>query len=267
MTDSPETRKAQTAANFSRLAPDYDAAGLFVHYGRRLVDAAGIEAGQHVLDVATGRGAVLFPAAERIGADGHLEGIDLAEGMVRATNADAERRGVRARVRVRVMDAESLDFPDASFDRVLCGFGIMFPPNQARALGEMRRVLRPGGRIGLSTWREAESHDLSLVLGALGQAAARPPGWITEPEVLADLLTQAGFVDVRVQADTHDFRHADLDAYWRGAMGTGARRSIENLDAEQTGRVRAALAERLERYRQADGYHVPATALIGTATR
>ena len=58
-----------------------------------------------------------------------------------------------------------------------------------------------------------------------------------------------------------------LDAYWRGAMGTGARQSIENLDAEQTGRVRAALAERLERYRQADGYHVPATALIGTATR
>jgi ubiquinone/menaquinone biosynthesis C-methylase UbiE len=265
MTDTPETRKAQIALQFSRLAPAYDAAGCFAVYGQRLVEIVGIEPGQRVLDVATGRGAVLFPAAERIGADGHLEGIDLAEGMVQATNADAERRGVRARV--RVMDAEHLDFPDASFDRVLCGFGIMFPPNQARALSEMHRVLRPGGRIGLSTWRETESHDLSLVLVALGQASVRPLGSITEPEVLAKILAEAGFADVRVQADTHDFLHADLDAYWRGAMGTGARRSIEGLDPEQTARVRAALAERLERYRQADGYHVPATALIGTATR
>jgi SAM-dependent methyltransferase len=265
MTDTPETRKAQIALQFSRLAPAYDFAGCFRYFGMRLVDAAGVEPGQRVLDVASGRGAVLFPAAERVGEAGHAEGIDLAEGMVQATNADAERLGIAARV--RVMDAESLDLPDASFDRVLCGFGIMFPPNQARALSEMCRVLGPGGRIGLSTWREAESHDLSIVLGRLGRPTSRAPGWIGEPDVLKDLLTRAGFPDVRVQADTHDFLHADLDAYWRGALGTGARRSIEALDEEQTVRVRAALAERLERYRQADGYHVPATALIGTATR
>src|SRR3954470_2511069 len=100
MTDSPEPRKGQLSAQYSRLAPEYDADGGFAHCGRRLVDAVGVEPGQRVLDVASGRGAVLFPAAERVGPSGHVEGVDLAEGMVAAVNADAERRGIAARVRV-----------------------------------------------------------------------------------------------------------------------------------------------------------------------
>jgi ubiquinone/menaquinone biosynthesis C-methylase UbiE len=265
MTDTPEARKAQTAAQFSRLAPDYDFTGCFAHFGRRLVESVGVDQGQRVLDVASGRGAVLFPAVERVGPGGHAEGIDLAEGMVAATNADAKRRGVTARV--RLMDAEHLDYPDASFDRVLCGFGIMFPPDQLRALRAFRRVLKPGGRLGVTTWREHGSFDLSQVLQGMGVGTGPNPGWITEPDALAELLTRAGFSDVQVAPDTHRFHHPDLDAYWRSAMGTGARRNIEALDAEQTVRARAALAERLEQYRQADGYHVPATALIATASR
>ena len=231
MTDSPETRKAQTAAQFSRLAPDYDMDGSFAHFGRRLVETVGVERGQRVLDVASGRGAVLFPAAERVGPDGHVEGIDLAEGMVQATNAEAERRGVP--VRVRLMDAEHLDFPDESFDRVLCGFGIMFPPDQLRALRAFRRVLRPGGRLGVTTWRQ-HFFSLSEVLRGMGVGTGPNPGWITEPDVLAELLTRAGFSDVQVVVDTHLFRHADLDAYWQGARGTGVRRDIDALDPEQT---------------------------------
>lgn len=264
VTDGPETRKTQVAQQFSRLAPDYDSAGCFAHFGRRLVEIVGVEPGQRVLDVASGRGAVLFPAAERVAPSGHAEGIDLAEGMVQATNADAERRDINARV--RVMDAEHLEYPDASFDRVLCGFGIMFPPDQLQALRELRRVLRPGGKVGVSTWQETESHDLAVVLEGMG-INWRAPGWIEEPEVLAEWLRQAGLSDVRVAADTHIFRRGDLDAYWSGAMGSGLRRSLEPLTPEQTAQVRAALAERLERYRQADGYLVPATALIATAGR
>jgi ubiquinone/menaquinone biosynthesis C-methylase UbiE len=264
MTNSPESRKAQVAQQFSQLAPDYDSAGCFAHFGRRLVEIVGVGPDHRVLDVASGRGAVLFPAAERIGSGGHVEGIDLAEGMVQATNAEAESRGIVARV--RVMDAEHLDYPDASFDRVFCGFGIMFPPDQVQALHEMRRVLRPGGTVGVSTWRETESHDLAVVLNSMG-IDWQAPGWIAESEVLAGLLTTAGFSDVRVVADPYVVGRGDLDAYWRGAMGSGLRRSLEKLDATQIARAREALAERLEQYRQPDGYYVTATALIATASR
>lgn len=244
------------------MAPEYDFAGCFAHFGRRLVEVVGVEPGHRVLDVASGRGAVLFPAAERVGALGHAEGIDLAEGMVGATNAEAERCGSAARV--RVMDAEQLDFPDAAFDRVLCGFGVMFFPDQKQGFAEMRRVLRADGRVGVSTWRAAESEDLGAVLRVMGLGQPPIPGWITEPEVLSALLVEASFSEVHVAAETHVFRHADLNAYWRGARGTGMRRNIDALDAEQSARVRAALTERLAQYQRSDGYYVPATALLGT---
>src|SRR5688500_2176491 len=83
--------------------------------GRRLVEGVGVSAGDAVLDVATGRGAVLFPAAERVGPGGSVVGIDLAVGMVERTRAEIERRGV-ANASVRQMDAERLDFADGSFD-------------------------------------------------------------------------------------------------------------------------------------------------------
>ena len=73
--------------------------------------------GAHVLDIASGRGAVLFPVAERVGAGGEVVGIDLAEAMAHATREEAASRGLK--LRVNVMDAEELTFPDESFDCVL----------------------------------------------------------------------------------------------------------------------------------------------------
>ena len=94
MSDDAETRKAETAARFNSRATDFDPQGAFAHFGQRLVAVVGVEPGQRVLDVATGRGAVLFPAAERVGTAGEAIGVDLAESMVRAANEEAERRGL-----------------------------------------------------------------------------------------------------------------------------------------------------------------------------
>ncbi len=266
MSDDEGTRTAERASIFNRLVADYDAgAGAFAHFGRRLVTLAGVEPGQQVLDVATGRGAVLFPAAERVGAAGAVVGVDLAEGMVQATNEEAARRGVATRV--HVMDAEHLDFPDAVFDQVLCGFGIMFLPHQDRALSEFRRVLKPGGRLGVSTWQMGQSDDLVAVLRDLGFEGAQPPGWITAPDELTCLLEQARFTAVRVVADSETFRYADLDQYWQTARGTGTRRRLDALDAAQTERVRAMLAERLRAQQRPDGIQVVATALLAVASR
>jgi SAM-dependent methyltransferase len=269
MGDDALTRKAETAARFNRMATDFDPQGAFAHFGQRLVEVVGVEPGQRVLDVATGRGAVLFPALERVGTVGDAVGIDLAEGMVQGANEEAERRGLGTPF--RVMDAEQLDFPDASFDRVLSGFGIMFFPHLDQALGEFRRVLKPGGRLGVSTWRVSLPEDLQAVLDELGLLTGsreqRPPGWITEPDDLARVLGDAGFTNVQVIADSLTSVYTDVDEYWHSIRGMGPRRTVDALGATEIELARAALAERFRAYERPDGVHVEATALFGVASR
>ncbi len=268
MSDDTAARKAQTRAIFERIAPDYDMAGpgCFAHYGRRLVEVVGVEPGQRVLDVATGRGAVLFPAAERVGAAGEVVGIDLAEAMVRATGDEVRHRGLPASV--RAMDAEQLDFPDASFDRVLCGFGVMFFPDLPRALAEFRRVLKPGGRLGVSTWLIAQADDLAAVVAQLGLSDTGDDiAHFRDPANLERPLIAAGFADVLVRDDPTTFRFTGVGEYWETARSTGLRRWLDRLDAAQLDRARAALAERLHPFQQPDGYDLAAAALLATAVR
>lgn len=261
-------RKAQTRATFDRIAPDYDAAGpgCFAHFGRRLIDETGIEPGQRVLDIATGRGAVLLPAAERVGATGTAIGIDLSEGMVRAAQGEAASHGLRAEV--RVMDAEHLAFPDASFDRVLCGFGLMFFPDLPQALAECRRVLRPGGRLGVSTWRVTQANDLETVLARLGFAAPlNVPLPLRDPAEVNDVLVAAGFAGVRVREDVATFRYASVAQYWQNARGTGMRRWLDVLDTTQTAHAMTALEEQMQPHQRGNAILLDATALLAVADR
>jgi O-methyltransferase / aklanonic acid methyltransferase len=265
MNDDAAARKAQAKTQFNTVAIDYDASpGCFAHFGRRLVTAAEIQPGERVLDAASGRGAVLFACAEKVAETGEVVGVDLADEMVRATNEEASRRGMSARV--QVMDAEHLDFPDASFDRVLCGFGIMFFPNQMRALGEFRRVMKSGGRLAVSTWRVAQTGEIEDAMAELGMQRAKQPGWITEADKLSKLLAGAGFTDVSVRADSHSLRYADVEEYWRQARGTGMRRVLDELSTRDSKRLRDSLTRRLT----PDGhskFSVTSTALIAVAGR
>jgi len=268
VTSDPATSpKDQVRATFDRLAHAYDAAGpgCFAHFGRRLVDVVGLEPRNVVLDVATGRGAVLFPALDRVGPTGKVLGIDLSEGMVRETNAEAERRGLTPPA--QVMDAEELEFSDRSFDRVLCGFGIMFFPARGRALAEFRRVLRAGGRVGLSTWQRTQAQDMGDVLRAASLAPEREPGWIADVDQLRHILVEAGFRNVQVIADEATFHFADIDEYWQVARATGLGRVLSTLTDDQLERVRNELTDRLNPYAADDGLRVPATALLGVGAR
>ncbi len=144
MNDAQDKKKASVAAYFGQVAPDYDRVGpqFFATMGQRLVALARLRPGETVLDVATGRGAVLFPAAERVGPQGKVIGIDLAPAMIQETGKVVEQRRL-TQVQLLTMDAERLALPDATFDAVLCGFALFFFPRLQRALAEFRRVLKP----------------------------------------------------------------------------------------------------------------------------
>jgi ubiquinone/menaquinone biosynthesis C-methylase UbiE len=235
-------QKQATAATFHRASPTYDHVGpnFFSYFGRKLVEHAALPLNARVLDVATGRGAVLFPAGEAVGPQGSAIGIDLAEGMVQETAREVCQRGL-LNVEVRQMDAEHLDFPDASFDAVLCGFAIFFFPQAAYALTEFERVLKPGGRLALTTWGDQFDKRWEW-FRQLVETYLPPPPQGTEPSASADepdfstpagsekFIKEAGFTDIRVISETIDFAYATKEEWWESLWSHGSRATFERIE-------------------------------------
>lgn len=235
-------QKQALAGVFHRTSSTYDRVGpgVFAYFGRRLVEHAGLPPDARVLDVACGRGAVLFPAAQAVGAQGSVVGIDLAEGMLTETGREAADRGL-VNIEIRRMDAEHLEFPNASFDAILCGFAIFFFPQVERAMAEFRRTLKPGGRIALSTWGDrfrkdwewfdqlVEKYLLPPPREEQAPASSRSPSFNT-PEGMEKIMNAAGFVNVLVLSEIMDFTYATKEEVWESLWSHGARARLEQIE-------------------------------------
>jgi ubiquinone/menaquinone biosynthesis C-methylase UbiE len=268
MVDAADDAKARTTRAFTMMADSYDQGGpsYFARFGRSLVELAGIERGARVLDVATGRGAALFPAAEAAGDAGSVIGVDLTEAMVAALSAEIEARAV-SNAEARQMDAEDLEFPNAAFDVVLCGFGLMFFPRLDRALGEFRRVLKPGGTLAVSTFATVPLTPAVAPVMRRWQEQSRNPlsQDLATPGELRAALQRGGFVDVTVLEETLEVVYPDAEAYWSWLMSLLVGPWFRAQPPETQAGFRADVFARLEQTRQADGIHEAITALFGIA--
>jgi len=148
---------------------------LFADWAPAVADAAGLVPGQQVLDVACGTGILARTAADRVGAEGGVTGLDLNRAMLTV----AER--VRPDLDWRQGDAQALPFADGSFDRVVCQMALMFFPDRSAAVREMARVVRPGGMVTLMA--PATLADAQPAWGPFVQVVVRHAG----PEA-ADLM-------------------------------------------------------------------------------
>lgn len=124
-----------------------------------LLEAAMLEPGLQVLDLASGAGEPAVQIARAVGASGSVMATDLADPMLEGARKRAAAEGL-AHMTAKVADMEALPFPDNSFDRVTCRFGIMFAPDTAKALSEARRVLKPGGRAAYLVWSLLEKNSI-----------------------------------------------------------------------------------------------------------
>jgi demethylmenaquinone methyltransferase/2-methoxy-6-polyprenyl-1,4-benzoquinol methylase len=209
---------------FDRIAPRYDllnrvlSAGTDVRWRRRAVDFLELAPPLRVLDLCTGTADLLLEAVSRDPRNSGL-GVDLAQGMLARGARKLERRGYAARARLAGGDGERLPVRSASFDAALVGFGIRNVADPRRALGEVHRALRPGGRfvvLEFSMPRGLLGRLYRIYFTALlprigrlvsgdGSAYAYLPASVQAfpgPQAFAALMEEAGFVSVRVEALT-----------------------------------------------------------------
>lgn len=253
MTDDTQTRKDLIAGVFSRAAQIYGQVGprFFSEFGRRLVDLAAPSEGAVVLDIATGRGAVLFPAAEKVGPGGRVIGIDLSPGMVEATTQEVRRRHI-SQVEVRLGDAERLEFADSTFDLVLCGFGLFFFPHLDAALAQFHRVLRPGGALAASTWGKDDERlaGLAEVTKAYGTNVKLVSHDLDTAKELDAVLRRAGFGDISIVHEDGEIVYADEEEWWAVGWGLAGRAGRERLAPDVLPRYKTDL---LARFRELMG--------------
>jgi ubiquinone/menaquinone biosynthesis C-methylase UbiE len=231
MADNPHALKEAVGAVFTRAATGYGDITYFPQFGQRLVALARLPYGARVLDVASGRGAVLFPAAEQVGPQGWVMGIDLSEGMVQETAAVLRQRGV-ANAELHQMDAEDLHLAPATFDHVLCGFGLSFFPDLSRALSEFHRVLKPRGRIGVTVWGREDEHWVwyDRLRTSYGAVAKLNSQMLDRPKALYEVLKRAGFTEIDVFTEEKDWVCADAEEWWSAMWSISGRAGLERLD-------------------------------------
>ena len=231
-----------------------------------LLDSAALRPGERVLDVACGTGQVSFAAARAVGAAGHVSGVDLSGRMVEAAQALARAQGP-AHVDFARMDAECLALGDGQFDAVLCALGLMYMPEPERALSEMARVLKPGGRAALAVWGERARcgwASLFEIVDAEVASDVCPLFFrLGQGDTLARLCSGAGFEVTTQRRLLTTLVHADADEACRAAfVGGPVALAWSHFDAATRERVCARYIESIEPYRDGRGYRIPAEFVV-----
>lgn len=235
-----------------------------------LLETAGLQPGEHVLDVAAGTGAVTFPAAAAVGASGRVLATDLSPKMVDEVARRAAEGGWQ-HIAAECRGAEVLD-ADASFDAALCSLGLMYVPSPADAAHGLFRAVRPGGRAVVSVWGDrarcgwAEifpivdarvTSDVCPMFFALGHAGA-----------LTSLLRAAGFVDVQESRLGVELRYTDAgEALGAAFLGGPVALAASRFSDDDRRSAHAEYLASIERYADGPGYRVPGEFVIASARR
>lgn len=254
--------------------------GVFAAATERMLDLAGVGAGDRVLDVAAGTGAQTLAAARRVGPTGSVLATDISASML-AIAADVLRQEGWSNVETLVADAQRLDLAPDSFDAAISRFGVMLIPAHQEALSAIRRALKPGSKLAAMVWSTAERNPFfALPLGILQARGLLPSPEPGQPgpgpfalgtlEALADVLRQVGFRDVAVEPVALCWRFPSVAAtldYLRLNVTALRRETADRLQGAAGEQVFAEFEQALDRFRGPNGLEVPAEALIGVGAK
>ena len=248
---------------------------IFAPWAPLLLAQAALREGERALDVACGTGVVARLAAAQVGKRGSVVGLDLNPGMLARARASAPAEG--AAVQWQEGDAAAMPFDGETFDAVLCQAGLQYFADRQQAAREMRRVLRPGGRLVVLVWRAlAHSPGFAALEAALerhvGPAAAavmRAPFVFGDAtDGLRGLLLQAGFGRVRVSADVRMARFASPEALVRHQVaGSPLASHLAQADDAVRDALIREVTESMQLHMNDDGLAFPVEGHIALAHR
>ena len=226
-----------------------------------MLDMAALRPGERVLDVACGTGLVSFRIVDAVGKDGAVVGTDISGEMVEAARRLATERNI-GNARFERCDAEDLRLDDDPFDVALCGLGLMYVPDPVKALREMRRLLKPGGRAGAAVWGARAKcgwADIFPITDARVASDVCPMFFhLGAQDMLAQSFAEAGFSDVRSERLEVTLVYAsEDDALGAAFRGGPVALAYNRFDDATKKAVHAEYLQSIAAFRTAEGYKIP----------
>ncbi len=278
----PIKYKATTREQWQAAAEAWDRWGPTLHewLGKAtelMLDMASVGPGQNVLDVAAGAGEQTIVTARRVGAKGSVLATDISSNILDFAQKAALKAGLK-NVKTQVMDGENLELPDNSFDAVLSRVGLIYFPDQHKALTGMKRVLRPGGRVGAITYSTPENNKFfSVPVSIIRRRAQLPPPLpgqpgpfsLGAPGVLETAYTKAGFRDIQVRLVPSPLRlpsAAECVRFERESFGA-LHQMLAGVPEAERPSVWEEIEQELRKFEGADGFVGPCEMVVAVGVK
>lgn len=243
-----------------------------------MLDMAGVGPGSRVLDVAAGAGGQTLAAARRVGPDGYVLATDISSNILEYAAGAAREAGL-TNVETRVLDGESLEeLEEGSFDAVTSRIGLIYFPDQQKALSGMLRALRPGGKVTAIVYSTAENNKFfSVPVSIIRRRAQLPPPLpgqpgpfsLGNPGVLEEVYRKAGFRDAQTQLIPAPLRMAsaaECVRFERESFGA-LHQMLPGLDEAEREAAWAEIEQELGKFEGPDGFEGPCELVIGTGVK
>jgi SAM-dependent methyltransferase len=244
----------------------------------QMLDMAGVRDGGRVLDVAAGAGEQTLVAARRVGPTGHVLATDISDRILEFAAAAAREAGL-TNVQTRVMDGENLDELEAeSFDAVISRVGLIYFPDQQKALRSMRRVLRPGGRFGAIVYSTADNNKFfSTPISVIRRRAGLPPPVpgqpgpfsLGSPGVLEAAFQQAGFRNIQsstVKAPLRMPSAAECVRFERESFGA-LHQMLSGVNETEREAAWQEIEQAMQQFQTSNGFEGPCELIIAAGER
>ncbi len=243
---------------------------VFTEYAKDALQALALPSTAQVLDVATGPGTLALLASPRVA---QVTAVDFSPAMVRTARENVKTQGL-SNVEVHLEDGQRLPFDNRSFDAAFSLFGLIFFPDRAQGLFELYRVLRPEGKVAITSWLPfSETPMLDALFSTVAKHVSMPfgksgPPPLGTPELIEQELKVAGFQNVQVKRIEHTSKAPSLRAYWDGMVRSSAPITLlQKTMATEWPLFEKKVLKELEAKFGSGPQEVPAPAWLTTAER